>query len=100
MKNDYSCQVFFSKSDKIDLRAEDVIDTEDENTDGASTVIETKLRNVMTQGEMDILTTWFPKAAQMLAGVLRDRTSFRDQPRNPIESAASLKRSGGAASVF
>jgi hypothetical protein len=59
-------------SNPIDLRLED-IDTEDENTDIAHAVIETKLRNVMTQGEMEILKTWFPKAARTLAGVLRKR---------------------------
>jgi hypothetical protein len=70
MQNDYSCQVFPSKSDKIDLRPEDVIGTEDENTDSPSTVIETELRHVITQGEMEILATWFPKASKTLASVL------------------------------
>jgi hypothetical protein len=70
MQNDYSCQVLPSKSDKIDLSAEDVIDTEDENADSPSTVIETELRHVITQGEMEILTTWFPKASKTLAWVL------------------------------
>jgi hypothetical protein len=70
MQNDYSCQVLPSKSDKIDLRAEDVIDTEDESADSPSTVIETELRHVITQGEMEILTTWFPKASKTLAWVL------------------------------
>jgi hypothetical protein len=70
MQNDYLCQVFPSKSDKIDLRPEDVIDTEDENSDSPSTLIETELRHIMTQGEMDILTTWFPKASKTLAWVL------------------------------
>jgi hypothetical protein len=70
MQNDYLCQVFASKSDKIDLRPEDVIDTEDENSDSPSTLIETELRYIMTQGEMDILTTWFPKASKTLAWVL------------------------------
>jgi hypothetical protein len=70
MQNDYSCQVLSSKSDQFDLKLEDIIDTEDENTDSVSTVIETKLRNLMTQGEMEILTTWFPKASKTLAWVL------------------------------
>jgi hypothetical protein len=73
MQNDYLCQVFPSKSDKIDLRPEDVIDTEDENSDSSSTFIETELRHIMTQGEMDILTTWFPKASKTLAWVLSNQ---------------------------
>ena len=72
MHDDYSCRVLPVKSDPIDLKLED-IDTEDERTYSASSVIEMKLGNVMTQGEMEILTTWFPKAAQTLAGVLRNR---------------------------
>jgi hypothetical protein len=52
------------------------MDTEDENTDGASTVIEAQLRNVMTRGEVEILTAWFPKAAKTLARVLRKRSNY------------------------
>jgi hypothetical protein len=73
MQADYSCQVLPAKSDQIDLKLEDVIDAEDENTDSPSTVIEMKLRNLMTQGEMEILTTLFPKASKTLARVLRKR---------------------------
>ena len=73
MQDDYSCQVLPQKSDQIDLKLEGIIDTEDENTDSPSTVIETKLRNLMTQGEMEILTTLFPKASKTLARVLRKR---------------------------
>ena len=74
MQDDYSCQVLPPKSDEIDLKPEDIVDTEDENTDNASAVIEMKLCNVMTQGEMEILTTLFPKTAQTLADVLRNRS--------------------------
>ena len=73
MQDDYLCQVLPQKTDQIDLKLEDIIDTEDEHTDSPSTVIETRLRNIMTQGEMEILTTWFPKASKTLAGVLRKR---------------------------
>ena len=73
MQNDYSCQVLPPKSDQIDLKLEDTIDTEEENTDSPSAVIETELRNVMTQGEMEILTRLFPKASETLASVLRKR---------------------------
>jgi hypothetical protein len=70
MQNDYSCQVLPLKSDQIDLKLEDIIDAEDENGDSPSTVIENELRDLMTQGEMEILTTWFPKASKTLAWVL------------------------------
>jgi hypothetical protein len=76
MQDDYSCPILSSKSDQSDFKLDDIdiIDTEDKNTDGPSKVIEMKLRNVMTQSEMETLTTWFPKAAQTLAGVLRNRS--------------------------
>ena len=70
MQDDCSCQMLPPKSDQIDLKLEDIIDTEDENTDSPSTVIETELRHVITQGEMEVLTTWFPKASKTLAWVL------------------------------
>ena len=73
MQNDYSCEVLPPKSDQIDLKLEDTIDTEEENTDSPSAVIETELRNVMTQGEMEILTRLFPEASKTLASVLRKR---------------------------
>jgi hypothetical protein len=73
MHDDYSCQVLRAKSHQSDLKLEEIIDTEDENTGSPSKVIEMKLRNVMTHGEMEILTTWFPKAAQTLVSVLRNR---------------------------
>jgi hypothetical protein len=72
MHDDYSGQMSSSKSDQSDLKA-DIIDTQDENTDSPSKVIEMKLRNVMTQVEMEILTAWFPKAGRTLAQVLRNR---------------------------
>ena len=74
MQDDYSCQMLPPKSDQIDLKPEDIVDTEVENTDNVSAVIEMKLCNVMTQGEMEILTTLFPKTAQALADVLRNRS--------------------------
>jgi hypothetical protein len=73
MHDDYSDQMLASKSDQGDLKLADIIDTEDENTDSPSKVIEMKLRNVMSQSEMETLTIWFPKAAQTLARVLRNR---------------------------
>jgi len=46
---------------------------EDQNTVSEPAVTEKKLRSVMSQYEMEILTTLFPKYAQTLAGVLRNR---------------------------
>jgi hypothetical protein len=77
MHADYSGQMLSSKSHQSDLKLEDITDTEDENTGIPSKVIEMKLRNVMTQSELEILTTWFPKAARTLAGVLRKRPRRR-----------------------
>jgi hypothetical protein len=71
MQDDYSCQTLPPKPDQIDLKLEDIIDPEDENTDGASPSARMKFRSVMTQREMEILTSWFPKAARTLVGVLR-----------------------------
>jgi hypothetical protein len=73
MHNDYYCEVLRPKSHRIDLKLQDS-EAADEKTYNASTVIEMKLRNLMTHGEMEILTTWFPKAAQTLASVLRNRS--------------------------
>ena len=73
VQDDYSCQLLPPKSDQVDLKPEDIIDTEDENAVSPSTVIETKLRDVMTQGEIEILTALFPKASKTLASVLRKR---------------------------
>jgi hypothetical protein len=73
MQNDYSCEISAPKSARIDLQPEEILDIENENTDSASAVIKTKLRNVITEGEIEVLTSWFPKAAQTLARVLRER---------------------------
>jgi hypothetical protein len=72
MHDDYSCDVLPPKSHHIDWKLEH-IDAENEKSDSGSKLIETKLGDVMTPAEMEILTTWFPKAAQTLAGVLRNR---------------------------
>jgi hypothetical protein len=73
MQNNYSCEISAPKSARIDLQPEEILDIENENTDSASAVIKTKLRNVITEGEIEVLTSWFPKAAQTLARVLRER---------------------------
>jgi hypothetical protein len=73
MQNNYSCEISAPKSARIDLQPEEILDIENENTDSASAVIKTKLGNVITEGEIEVLTSWFPKAAQTLARVLRER---------------------------
>lgn len=37
MQHDYSCQTSPSKSDQIDWKLDDIIDSEDENTDSSFT---------------------------------------------------------------
>ena len=80
MQDEYSEQILSPESDQIGLKPEDIIETQDENTDSVSAVIEMKLRNLMTRGEMEILTTLFPKSAQTLAGVLRNRPPLVLEP--------------------
>jgi hypothetical protein len=79
MQDEYSCPVLPPNSDQIDLKLEAIIDAEDENTHSPSAVVEMKLRNLMTQGEMEILTTWFPKASKTLTWVLPKRGEIDTQ---------------------
>ena len=72
MQDNYPYQRSFSTYDQIDSKVDD-IDSEDENTDTVSSFAATKFRRVMTQREMEVLTTWFPKAARTLACVLSNR---------------------------
>jgi hypothetical protein len=72
MQHDYSYQTSF-QADQISWKVDNPVNSEDENNDNASTVHRLKLRNPITQGEMEILRTWFPKAAKTLACVLRKR---------------------------
>ena len=77
MQDSHSGQMLSSESDQLDLKAqdiaEDLLDPKDENTDSVFAVIEMKLSNLMTQREVEILTTLFPETAQTLAAVLRNR---------------------------
>jgi hypothetical protein len=50
------------------------MNSEDEDNDSAFTITKMKLRSIMPQGEMELLMTFFPKAAQTLASVLRNRS--------------------------
>ena len=71
---DRSWQASPPQSDEIQRKVDDPMNAEDEIAESACTVTETKLANIMTQREMKILTTLFPKAAQTLAGVLCNRS--------------------------
>lgn len=72
MPDNYTYQSTLSKSEQSDQKEDDFSDLEDHNV-SEPPVAEMRLRSVMSQYEMEILTTLFPKYAQTLAGVLRDR---------------------------
>ena len=80
MQDDYSCQILPPKSDQADFKLADMIDTEEENAESASSVATAKLRSVMTQREMEIVTTFFPKAAETPACVLGKRRLAEHKP--------------------
>ena len=61
MQDDYSCQILPPKSDQADFKLADMIDTEEENAESASSVATAKLRSVMTQREMEIVTSFSRK---------------------------------------
>jgi hypothetical protein len=71
MQDNYRDQAASSFS--ADQKVDDVIDSEDDNTDRACSLDETNFRELMTQREMEILTTLFPKTARALASVLSNR---------------------------
>jgi hypothetical protein len=73
MQHDSSCDCSPAKPDPMDWKLDQPIDSEDESNDTEPAVNGVPLSNVITQREMKILTTWFPKSAQMLACVLRKR---------------------------
>jgi hypothetical protein len=65
MQDNYSYQTSQSKSEQSD--------NFQNLTVSESAATEMKFRSVMSEYEMEILTTLFPKCAQTLAGVLRNR---------------------------
>ncbi len=77
MQDDYSYQAALSGSEQSDAKEDDPSDWEDQETiSGAAT--ERKFLTVMSQYEMEILTTLFPKCAETLAEVLRNRSEQFD----------------------
>ena len=80
MQDNYSYQTSLSKSEQSDQSEDDFKNLKDQKTVSDSAVTEMKFRSVMSQYEMEILTKLFPKCAETLAGVLRNRPQqFRDE---------------------
>ena len=71
---DRSWQTAPPRSDEIERKVGNIMNSEDQNNDNACTATESRLGSVMSQREVQILTTLFPKAAQTLAGVLCNRS--------------------------
>jgi hypothetical protein len=69
MQDNYSYQTSQSKSEQSDSFQ----NLEEQKPVIASAITEMKFRSVMSEYEMEILTTLFPKCARTLAGVLRNR---------------------------
>jgi hypothetical protein len=76
MKDDYSDQPLPATCDKSVWNEDKPDDFEDEKTPGEPSATEMKFLSVMSEREMEILTTWFPKSAQTLACVLRNRPQW------------------------
>jgi hypothetical protein len=73
MPDSYSCQTSLSTPDQSGEKNDRFTRLEDESTVSEPAFSETKFRSVMSQYEMEILTTLFPKCTQTLANVLRNR---------------------------
>jgi hypothetical protein len=72
MPDNYPHQRLFSTSDQLEQKADDATDSENESTTVSSFAAE-NFYSVMTQREVKLLTTLFPKAARTLARVLSNR---------------------------
>jgi hypothetical protein len=73
MTDNYSYQTSLSTSDQSDRKNDHFAGLADESTVSETAVAEVNFRGVMSAYEMEILTRLFPKCAQTLAAVLRDR---------------------------
>jgi hypothetical protein len=73
MQDDYSDETSPSTSVQSDWKVDDIEDLEDEVNVSEPSATELNLRSVMSQRDMETLTSWFPKSAQALACVLRTR---------------------------
>ena len=76
MRDDYSCQTSLVKSEASEQNQDN--DFEDQKTTGESAITEMKFRSFMSPYEMEILRRLFPKCAETLAGVLRNRPQRLD----------------------
>jgi hypothetical protein len=72
MQANYSHQPSLSEPER-DQPEDDFAHLEGRNSLSESAVTEVKFLSVMTHYEMEILKTLFPKCAETLAGVLRNR---------------------------
>ena len=73
MADDSSYQTSLSSSEQSNRNEDDFKNLPDQKTVSGAAVDEMKFRSVMGQHEMEILATLFPKCAQTLAEVLRNR---------------------------
>jgi hypothetical protein len=71
MRDDYSCETSLVKSAASERDQDSGF--EDPNIASESAITEMQFRSVMSQYEMAILRRLFPKCAETLAGVLRNR---------------------------
>jgi hypothetical protein len=73
VQDNYSDQIPTSTSDQSEQKDENFTGLESENTASETAASEVNFRSVMSQYEMEILTKLFPKCAQTVADVLRNR---------------------------
>lgn len=73
MQDDKAYQSSFSTSDQSSCGVNGNIASEAHDAVGEFSATESNLRSIMGQNEMETLTSWFPRSAQALAGILRAR---------------------------
>jgi hypothetical protein len=80
MENNYSYQTSPAKTETSDSKEDRFSGLEEQNMVSEPADTETTFLSVMSQYEMEILTSLFPKCAQTLAAVLRNRPQhFEDE---------------------
>ena len=81
MQDDHLYQASLATSNQRDWKEDNFVESEEENSVSESAMTAMKFRRVMGQREMEILTALFPKTAQTLASVLRNRSQWLEQTR-------------------
>jgi hypothetical protein len=81
MQDDHLYQASLATSNQRDWKEDNFVESEEENSVSESAMTAMKFRSVMGQREMEILTALFPKTAQTLASVLRNRSQWLEQTR-------------------